>query len=418
MTRSCILVGVLALGASFAPFAGAAPPVPCSPAADALLAAEQTKAATDAYVKALTAQPQLRCATRRLKAIAAKTKADASSSAKDGCTRAADLAGVGKRKEAEAKYVEILKSRDEECARSGLEELRADPSWIEDLRDWMAPIASALALGAILLLGGLAILGALFVAMTYWSWTRHRLSRTPFIRWAFRPRVGVTAFTDAGVTPPIGSGVTGLVRMHLRRLARRQEQGGSDYRLDRITGTEGIATAVGRLAGLAPQFKALSALLAVIPQLARLPRYTVNGALQNGTVSAGGAGLTVILDEQHMQGEGVTLWSHTSNIDGPAYQSLAAGAAGWTDFLIRQREGFERPSYTTSAESYAYLRTGVQLEAEGREGEARSAYMSAVKVDPANVGALLNLSVAAAREGQFADAITWLEIAQSVLEAA
>lgn len=386
----------------------------CVPTADALVAARQYAKATEAYIKALGEDPKRACAVEMLKAIDARSKRDAEDAATAGCARAADLERAGRRTDATAKYLEILKARDKRCARDGLKQLRTDPEPIEDLRDWMAPIASALGLAAILTLAALVIGAAVFVALSYWARARRVLKEMPVIGKAFAPRVEVAAFGEGGATPAVAGGVTNLTRMHLRRLARRQEEGGSDYRLDRITGVEGVAKAVGRLADLAPQLKTFSALLSAVPQLARLPRYTVNGSLQ--ALSVDRAGLTVILDHQHQQGEGVTLWSSAKANDPSAHQALAAGAAAWADFMIREREGVRGPAITGSGESYAYLRTGVQLEGDGRGDEARGAYLAAVRIDPTNTGALLNLSVGEARRGDFASAVTWLEMALSVAE--
>src|SRR5262249_17600234 len=144
----------------------------------------------------------------------------------------------------------------------------------------------ALAALALVIVG--AVLGAIFVWLTYWRHAREWMKQQPLLRRSFRPRLAVTAFDDGGADPAtIGSGVTALVRQHLYRLARLQEAN-ADYMLDRLTATEDVASAVGELGDLAPQFKAFSALLTVIPQLARLPRYSLGGALQASGQLGGG----------------------------------------------------------------------------------------------------------------------------------
>jgi tetratricopeptide (TPR) repeat protein len=389
-------------------------PAVCDPTADALLDAGERTLARDAYAKALSANPTLRCAVTRLAAIRARENITESAKAKAKCDRAQDLADVGKEKEAEALYVEVLKTRDEQCAREGLTDLRSDAWWTEDAlqdaNDWLAAASAAFALLATFMLILAAIGALIIVGITYFG----RFGRR-FGRFFLRTRLGVGVFTDGGVDPPIGAGVTNLVRIHLRRMALKQEQGGSDYGLDRVTGIEGIAKSIGGLADLAPQFKALSALLLAIPSLGRFPRYTLNGSLQRGTPR--GAGLTVILDHQRWQGEGITLWSQTT-ADAASYQALAAGAAAWTDFLVREQTEQEQTTpFTKDAESYAYLRTGFQLERDDRRADARCAYVSAIRADPTNVAALLNLSVAAARDGDLQDAVTWLRTAKDLLDA-
>jgi tetratricopeptide (TPR) repeat protein len=408
-----VLAGVALTGLQ-AEDAAAGPSDVCDPVGDALFEAGEAALARDAYIKALTANPQMTCVSARLKVIADVTTNKQAAVDQATCERAKDLADVGKRKEAEALYVEILKGRQEPCAREGLAGLRSEPKAVERARDWLAPIASVSALGATILVAGLALGALVFIAISYSGPVRRLMKRSKILGWPFRPRLGVVAFGATGVKIGVSSGVTGLVRMHLSHLAKKQQQGGSDYRLDRITGVEGIATAVGGLAALAPQFKALSALITAVPQLARLPRYKLHGELQEAT--GAGAGLTVILDKQHSQGEGATLWTRATPADAAGYQALAAGAAGWADFLIREREGLQRPAYTNNAEGYAYLRTGIQLELDEQKENARRAYVSAVKADPSNVAALLNLSVAEAWNQDYDEAINLLEMAESVLE--
>lgn len=348
-----------------------------------------------------------------LMASASAMLAPAATAAATPCGGADALASAGESSPAKAVYSRLLlKNPQQACATQGLEALNKK-SWSTNVRDWLGQVTAILALAALGFTIAFAAVGALFAALTYLRPVRNWMRRRRILRKLFRPRLAISIFDDGGAPAALGGGVTVLIREQLAELSGQQDAD-PNYTLDRLTATEDVAAVVGKLGDVAPQFKSLSAVLTVIPQLARLPRYTLNGALQ----AAGqmGGGITAILDEQHAASEGSTLWSRASTTDAGTYHALAAGTAGWADYTIRGREQVPVTRFTGSADSFGHLRSGLQLEEDGRLGEARTAYVSAVRADATNVAALLNLAVLDARGNRFTDAIGWLWVARDVLE--
>ena len=103
-------------------------------------------------------------------------------------------------------------------------------------------------------------------------------------------------------------------------------------------------------------------------------------------------------------------------MDAGTYHAIAAGAAGWADYTIREREQLEKTRFVKNAQSFAYLRCGLQLQDDGRDDDARIAYRDAVSADEANVAALLNLAVLDAARGEYPAAIQWLRDAKRAVE--
>jgi tetratricopeptide (TPR) repeat protein len=206
--------------------------------------------------------------------------------------------------------------------------------------------------------------------------------------------------------------MTELVRANLTEVA--SAAAGSDgFVLDRRTGNEDLGAAIGELSDLAPQFKLLSSVASAALTFARLPRYTLNGALQ--AIGPIGGGMTLSLTEQQAQEDVFTLWSHDTTKGPGHYQALAAGAAAWTDFLIREHQGVETPNVTTSAASYAQLHAGLQLELDRQTQQAMRSYWFAYVSSSDNVAALLNLAVLDARANQYDRALNWLALARRVI---
>jgi tetratricopeptide (TPR) repeat protein len=348
------------------------------------------------------------------------------------------LKEAGATKAAQAAYTKALTQTPSlKCASDGLKELTEnEESFSKQAKDQLTNVTGALALFATLLLLVAGFLGLAFVLLTYWRrarrWMKHKRVLKRLLRPLFQPRLDVVAFKDGGETPAVGEGVTALVRMHLRRLSESGQRKKDRILLDRVTGAEQITSTIKGLGDVAPQLKALTTLLTAVPRLARLPRYALTGTVQ--AAGTWGAGITVILDEQHLQGAATTLWAWKSASgtgrgtapsaagaaasDAATYQALAAGAAGWADFELRRRQGMDRPRWTHDPDSYAYTRVGDALELQARPDDARVVYERALGLDPENVGAVINLASLQAREGNLEETVRLLEYASGVLERA
>jgi tetratricopeptide (TPR) repeat protein len=187
-------------------------------------------------------------------------------------------------------------------------------------------------------------------------------------------------------------------------------------RIDSTGGVESIAKAIGGLGELAPQAKGAAGLLTAVPALARTPRYSIDGTLQLAGVA--GDGLTVNLKERGSLTATTTFWWRPPTGPGSpdAYSQLAAAAAGWADFLIREREALERSGLTRDAMSFGYFHAGVELDRAGRLDAAHDTYLEALDHDDENIGALLNLGLLYAREQKYERALEVFTRAVGVAE--
>ena len=395
--------------------------------AQSLKKAGRREAARRALAAGLKRNAMLPCAVHGLKTLAKEDAAAALAAAKAErtkataqllakCRRADALAEAGAKDEAAAIYTSILEERNLPCASEGLAATKAK-SRPERLEAWLTQWTSILGglAGFIALVAALALLA---FATVFTLLTRPRRSR----KWLaahrptsklFRPQLKLEAFADGSKGEASADAMTELVRAKLNDLAS-PAGGTGEFVLDRRTGNEDLGAAVGELSDLAPQFKVLSAVVSVFLAFARLPRYTLSGALQ--AIGPLGGGMTLCLTEQKAQEDVFTLWSRDSTTGPGQYQAMAAGAAAWTDFQIRGHQGIELPSVTSSAASYAQLNVGLQLELEQRKAEAMRAYRLAYTESPDNVAALLNLAVLDARANDYDRALHWLAIAKRVIE--
>jgi len=171
-----------------------------------------------------------------------------------------------------------------------------------------------------------------------------------------------------------------------------------------------VSDTIARLGDLAPQFKALAAIVAFVVQIARLPIYTVNGTLQPDGGS--GFGLTLTLDRGRRAADATTLW-HTKGDEtvDAVFQRLATVAAGWIDYAARIDEGLAF-DFVASPKSIAYFRAGVVMKELGRDDDACRLYDQALRLDATNIGALVNLARIYEHKSLLRDeAVTMLEAA-------
>jgi tetratricopeptide (TPR) repeat protein len=328
------------------------------------------------------------------------------------CARAAALADAGEEDAAKKIYVELATRGDAACATDALSKLNDESSGERVVSDVTGAL-KVLASGLVALLLAIVAIVVLFVLLT-WTPLRRLLARLVVIGRLFDPTLKVEPFTDAGAKPPVGTGVTGLVRAALARLGEEQDQT-TQLRIDSTAGVETIASAIGGLGDLVPQAKGVTGLLTALPALARTPRYSVDGTLQ--LAGEAGDGLTVSLKERGDLAATTTMWPPPATNESPdAYYQLASAASGWADFMVRQREDLPRAEFTSDAMSFGYFRAAVELDRSGRIEDAHDTYMEALNYDEENVGALLNLGLIYAREEEFERALVLFLRAVAIAE--
>jgi tetratricopeptide (TPR) repeat protein len=258
---------------------------------------------------------------------------------------------------------------------------------MKDIEDWIAHWTKLLGALAVAGLAGVLVIGSAFGLATRLLVVRRAVRRVPLVGRLLQPRVSLGTFADGGGgADPLPAGVQALVDNALQRLTSADRS----VRLGRSSGTDSASDTIGRLGDLAPQFKALAAIVGFVARISALPVYTVNGTLQGD--AGAGLGLTLTLDRGRHAADAARLVRKKKREKVEAtYQVLALVAAGWIDYAIRKdaRLDFD---FVASPRSIGYFRAGVVLQSLGREDDAMRAYDEALRIDGTNVGALVNLA--------------------------
>jgi tetratricopeptide (TPR) repeat protein len=365
----------------------------------------QLEAARSAYLEVLAGNRQSECATRGLDEVAAASRAEDRL-----CAEGKALAKGGEDAEARQRYVAALEENvDSECAAAGLSPAGKDLR--DRLEEWSDFVVKLLpALGAVilaLLLGIGAVLLVLTVVM--------RLLRTS---------LRIEPFLDGAVEPKVGSAVASLVETQLLDLSRQRGGPKDAYKLDLVVadvellaGNASLASAVEGLDEV-PQLKVLVAVLSMIDRVVGRRSFVAKGEL----MPAGNAGTGVALSFHRHDSLRAreALWAPAPNPAPPpgpsAFYGLAVGAASWIQYEAACGIDGRVRLLTESSESWSHLATGLARQRQGAVTPALEAYVKALRVDPDNVGALVNLAVLVARDlGRHSDAIVLLLHARNVL---
>lgn len=353
---------------------------------DALLEVGEAKAARAEYVKVLKLFPNSRCARRGFAALATPAETKKQSNQKR-CNRASDLARAGEKEEAKKIYVTLLGEGPVACARAGLRALPRQgftDRWSDRFRTVGTLITTFVLPGFLAFL----LLTLLLGGLTWWRRFRWAGRHVPLLGIPLRPRLAVGDVKEGDAANVAAFARAGLSKM------RREIEGGREYALGPVAGTEGLDKKVGKLAEVSPQFNVLSSIIGFGLSVARLPRYTLVVTMQSaGDGETKVHGVTVGLEDQGTVAATETLWAPATTADSSDIEYLGFAAAAWADFLVRRRENLPPPRFTSVARSYGFLRAGVELQARGDRNRAYNAYRNAIVIDPDNVGALVNLSM-------------------------
>lgn len=375
-------------------------PASCA-TASAFRSVSATEAAKEEYLDVLRGDPKSKCAIDGLKAINTAAAKSATS-----CDAANALREEGQDDAAKTAYQEVLKADPtSKCAKEGLDALDDGDTPLEwtktVLREVLFPIA-------VLVLLPLAFA---FVLLAQFERPRKLFIRNKWIDRLLAPRVRVQDIEDAGADPAIGKGITARVRETLVKP-------GGPYRLDRISGREGLDSAVEAVEEVAPQLKTLSSLTKALAWILPRARLTTVGTLQ--ARGAQGAGVTVSVEGTRAD-PATTIWTgpeaEASDDDSTdRFQSLAVPAAAWIDYEVRETLDEPKPSVTNSARSYALLQGGLDSVRRGDDEAGIRFYSAAIDDDPRNAAALVNLANLRARnEKDWDEALYLLERAIEIL---
>lgn len=357
--------------------------------------------------------------------IAVVLLAPARPAAAAGCVGADGLRRAGELDAAKKAYIAAIAKDNRVCARTGLAQVKGqlkkladaqakNESFVHKLRRRLAVIAGYLGAFTPWVLAVLLGVGVLAALATHWFWLLRGMRKVPLFGRPFRPSLTIVDFVDERGTT-MSASTTAVVRASLSRLQRQQAKRPDDYRLDNRDGAEGIDATVGRLGDLFPQAKGVAAVLGVITQVARSSRYKLAATVQVPQDTL--YGITATVDRARGGAWTSSIWREGTKADDAAtVYYLAAAVAGWADFRLRQLEELPHPNVTMSATSYGEFRSAFELERSGERAAAAAGYREALKHDPSNYAAILNLARLEARVGDVAVARSYYTFGLERLE--
>lgn len=383
-----VIVLVLAVSPSSASAASpqAHPDVKTAPcaAADDALAAGDLALARAKYLDALASGGE-KCAVPGLQKIARKEAA-----ATTLCAQGKALAAEDRKTAANRRYAAALRlDGNSECATKGLEPKKAEDKdekgRIAKAAEWMTDLSKLLGTAIVTFLLGVA---ALLIGILIW---RRR-----------KPSLAIEPFADGAVEPKIGAAVAGLVEGHLTALGDRKGQN-DGVLLDLVVAdTELMATNKDletALKGLA-EVSQLKLLVAVVGLADRLRGKHLVAKGELAPAGQQGHGVVVALQSEKDGLEARTaLWRKDERPrrqqgdakDPTPYYDLAEPAAAWIQYETACSLDGRVRLITRSAHSFSLLAQGVAAQRKLDQEAAAEHYATALRDDPENVAALLNL---------------------------
>lgn len=399
-------------------------------APDELLAEGRLSRAEKQYRSVLAADPSAGCATTGLNRITAAERAE-----KRFCEQGEKLAEAGKDEAAEVRYTRALDENvGSKCAKAGLAE-GSGSFWqsVADADEDLAHLPSLLGNALLILAGSVAIVGIV------WTLVRRR-----------RRSLVIRPFGDDAVKPPLGAGMAGLVEQQLKALSHAKRRAAGDdldpdflaTDVELLAEDRKLADAVGRVS----EVSQLSLALAIFDLADRiLPARRHLVAAELLPPGARGEGVSLAVYRHNSLWARGSLWHEevkewlpgaTEDAEGREtptaaskdekgeqvqdpgpYYDLAVPAAWWVQYEVARSTDSSVSLITADARSFALLGAGIALQREGEDTAAVEAYEEALKVDPDNVVAKVNLAGLRARLlGRYRNSVVLLEEALATLE--
>jgi hypothetical protein len=308
-----------------------------------------------------------------------------------------------------------------ECASTGLDELDDEGSFGESL-DGVLDKLEGIGTDLLRILGVLLVLAILASFGLRWADGVYRwLIRARFFSWLMGPRLSLVD-VDATATnhDKIGAPFTARLQERLQRL-RWEASGGStasgaeradihDLDLDAgtgdeefveiVTGDAGLQNSLDKVSELGSQGKVVAALINLLSYLLPTRRLKVSGVLD--PADRAGTAITVSLQESSRLRAASVIRSAPLAADPTEadYLTLADPTAAWIQYAVAEAVRSKRVD-PTAADSHAHLRRGLELQLAGLAGAARDAYRDAIEKNDKNWAARANMSVVAARLGDY-----------------
>lgn len=359
----------------------------------------RTTEAASAYVKGIATSD---LCSRRLEALQRS----------DGlCAEGDALEDLGRGNEANAAYRKVLASVPEsECARLGVDDTDPASFW-----SWLGTATADFGT-AILALGLALLVAALILLILLWIAVRVPGTRSlPVIRRLCRPFVDITTLDDSALgDDKLGPSTTALLR------ARIASGAGANGLVDLAAGEASASQALAGLGEASGQAKAVVALIQMISSAVRPSQWEAAGEMH--AEGDRGRGLTLSLTSTNTYEDFAAFWTQTDA--GPAlgdssksepYARLTVPAAAWVRHRVAEDLDPDKLA-TQDPRSYALFEAGLYWQEHGVRDAARALYERALTLDDRNTGALANLGVMEAEDGDTDRADELLTRALDLLE--
>lgn len=337
------------------------------------------------------------CVTAAL-ATPQASSAETAAAATPSCRYAERLASLGERAQAAEAYRAVLQATPgSECAYRGLEDSTRE-TFPERFDHDLSAVGKWLA-RVVLALIALGIAGLLVV---------FALRRTRVL--PPQPRLNVGEFGDAPTAELNGAAMSAMLRTAI--VSENTTRSGS---IQVVASTTYASESFNALGEVSSQIKTALAILTLADQLIGRPRFNVAGQV----LPAGprGAGVSISVERNNSYAANGELWADDFGYrtDPHPYFRLVVPCSAWIQHQVAvASKASDLP--TRSAKSAALLAAGNESQRRGEVPLARQNYRAALAEDETNTGALNNLALLSAREGDYATCLACLERARAVLE--
>jgi tetratricopeptide (TPR) repeat protein len=344
--------------------------------------------------------------------------------AADPCASAKAMAEAGATKDAQAAYVKLLqKTPPVPCAKTGLSDLNHPPkAWVTRAADWMTQAAAtALVLLVASLLAGLILL--LFGYLPPVRWVYRRLW---VVRHVLRPRLTIEDLDDAALGgEKVGHAMSGRIRERLQRFREEAldeethgdhlDRSGSNQPLfDTVSDNGALQQSLEKLSEASEQTKVIGALTAAVVTALPIPRYKLTGVIEPSRANVPMATVALERNGRLLGTIAVDLPALPEKPPGGEYLRLCDASAVWVQYHVAGNLSGDEPD-PRRAESYAWVRAGLDLFHAGKDERALAAFDAAIEQQPANWAAHVN-RIAVLRnlqhpgiEDEIQDALTAME---------
>jgi tetratricopeptide (TPR) repeat protein len=316
------------------------------------------------------------------------------------CRSGAALLAAGEKAQAEKIFVQVLQAHPAAvCASDALKKINA-PSGTsfgdvaDDVANWIPKLLILLLAAVAAVFVGAIVLGRIGVI-------RRLMLRIPYVGDLVAPRLSIAAFDDSclGDTAKVGEALAARTKawyQHYRQALDDTSGYDLDYGssseafADIVSGTSGFEDAIDKAKDISDQSKTVAALLGVLYALLPIRKISIAAVLDTGTTNAVSATLT--LQDGNRQAAAATLSASASASPTLVeYSRLARPSALWIHYETARLRTTEELGPDAAA-SFAFLREGLDRQFEGKVDLAKLAYERALRIDPKNWAARLNLA--------------------------